>query len=427
MTDTSPQPTEIIGGVDTHQDLHTAAIVSLDGAVLGTESFSTTRAGYRAMLRWFQSHGELLRVGVESTGTYGAGITRHLALAGVPVLEVTGPDPATRRAKGKDDALDAISAGRGRSNETPGSGGQGPFRRRGGLAGAAHDAKNRGEVSSGDAAAASQHDCRRAGGGARPSPQPDPHAAPTHLRGLAAGHGGLPRPGGRDQARLEVPCPQDLQPQRRDRRTRSIHRPTGRGTRAQSAPARGRGHRDRRRIGRGRPQRQAGGRTTYTGRRRAARGGAACFAPGRCGGVQPDLARHKAPRRPWRPRTGPARTRAVCPRRARTGAVRARAVPGRTSDRAPARGARQCADGSAHAHRRAPSAGPCTSGRPAARRFAVRARSAVLLFSLQGAHRLRSGSGAALPHFRHSPRARRSAVLLRNRSRPRARPMRGSL
>ena len=58
MTDTSPQPTEIIGGVDTHQDLHTAAIVSLDGAVLGTESFSTTRAGYRAMLRWFQSHGE---------------------------------------------------------------------------------------------------------------------------------------------------------------------------------------------------------------------------------------------------------------------------------------------------------------------------------------------------------------------------------
>ena len=84
--------------------------MSHDGTVLGTESFSTTRAGYRAMLRWFRSHGELLRVGVESTGTYGAGITRHLALSGIPVLEVTGPDPASRRAKGKDDALDAISA-----------------------------------------------------------------------------------------------------------------------------------------------------------------------------------------------------------------------------------------------------------------------------------------------------------------------------
>ena len=52
---------QIIGGVDTHQDLHTAAVVSHDGTVLGTESFSTTRAGYRAMLRWFRSHGELLR------------------------------------------------------------------------------------------------------------------------------------------------------------------------------------------------------------------------------------------------------------------------------------------------------------------------------------------------------------------------------
>ena len=107
MATTTADNIQIIGGVDTHQDLHTAAIVSHDGTVLGTESFSTTRAGYRAMLRC--SHGELLRVGVEST-TYGAGITRHLALSGIPVLEVTGPDPASRRAKGKDDALDAISA-----------------------------------------------------------------------------------------------------------------------------------------------------------------------------------------------------------------------------------------------------------------------------------------------------------------------------
>ena len=110
MAMTTAHSTEIIGGVDTHQDLHTAAIVNLDGTVLGTESFSTTRAGYRAMLRWFQSHGELQRVGVESTGSYGASITRHLALSGVPVLEVTGPDRAARRAKGKDDALDAIAA-----------------------------------------------------------------------------------------------------------------------------------------------------------------------------------------------------------------------------------------------------------------------------------------------------------------------------
>ena len=33
-----------------------------------------------------------------------------LALSGVPVLEVTGPDPVARRARGKDDALDAVAA-----------------------------------------------------------------------------------------------------------------------------------------------------------------------------------------------------------------------------------------------------------------------------------------------------------------------------
>ena len=110
MASMPAETTGIVGGVDTHQDLHTAAIVNREGAVLGTESFSTTRVGYRAMLAWFRSHGELLRVGVESTGSYGAGIARHLALSGVPVLEVTGPDPAARRAKGKDDALDAVAA-----------------------------------------------------------------------------------------------------------------------------------------------------------------------------------------------------------------------------------------------------------------------------------------------------------------------------
>jgi transposase len=101
---------EVIGGVDTHQDLHHAAVISRAGEILGTRSFATTRAGYRAMLWWLRGYGEVIRVGVEQTGSYGAGLTRHLALAGIPVLEVTGPDPSMRRAKGKDDTLDAIAA-----------------------------------------------------------------------------------------------------------------------------------------------------------------------------------------------------------------------------------------------------------------------------------------------------------------------------
>ena len=42
MATTTADNIQIIGGVDTHQDLHTAAVVSHDGTVLGTESFSTT-------------------------------------------------------------------------------------------------------------------------------------------------------------------------------------------------------------------------------------------------------------------------------------------------------------------------------------------------------------------------------------------------
>src|SRR5271166_3997819 len=36
----------IVGGVDTHKDLHVAAVVDEQGRVIGTRSFATTRQGY---------------------------------------------------------------------------------------------------------------------------------------------------------------------------------------------------------------------------------------------------------------------------------------------------------------------------------------------------------------------------------------------
>ena len=54
----------VIGGVDTHKDLHLAAVVDTDGHVLATAAFSTTRAGYRALLRWMHTHVDVARVGV---------------------------------------------------------------------------------------------------------------------------------------------------------------------------------------------------------------------------------------------------------------------------------------------------------------------------------------------------------------------------
>jgi transposase len=60
--------------------MHVAAVVDLTGTTLATESFSTTRAGYRAVVRWLRSFGDVRVVGVEGTGSYGAGVTRHLLL-----------------------------------------------------------------------------------------------------------------------------------------------------------------------------------------------------------------------------------------------------------------------------------------------------------------------------------------------------------
>ena len=100
----------VIGGVDTHKDLHVAAVVDQRDRVLGTRCFATTRQGYRLMLAWMRSFGSVQRLGVESTGGYGAGLLRFMQHAGIEVLEVTTPDKVDRRRRGKNDDLDAQNA-----------------------------------------------------------------------------------------------------------------------------------------------------------------------------------------------------------------------------------------------------------------------------------------------------------------------------
>ena len=96
--------------VDTHKDLHVAAVVDDNDQVLGTQSFATTRQGYKLMLTWMRSFGDLQRIGVECTGSYGAGLLRYMQVAGVSILEVTAPDKQDRRRRGKNDDFDAQSA-----------------------------------------------------------------------------------------------------------------------------------------------------------------------------------------------------------------------------------------------------------------------------------------------------------------------------
>lgn len=110
MTSTSRRVT---GGVDTHADVHVAAAVdSATGRDLGAASFPTTAAGYAALLEWLAGLGGIDRVGVESTGSWGAGLARHLAAGGVEVIEVDRPDRKARRFDGKSDPVDALAAAR---------------------------------------------------------------------------------------------------------------------------------------------------------------------------------------------------------------------------------------------------------------------------------------------------------------------------
>jgi transposase len=102
----------IVVGVDTHTATHCAA--SLDGAgrLLGVAQFTANASGYRRLVCWARTFGQVRAVGVEGTGAYGAGLARYLIEHEVRVLEVPRPDRRLRRARGKSDPVDAEAAAR---------------------------------------------------------------------------------------------------------------------------------------------------------------------------------------------------------------------------------------------------------------------------------------------------------------------------
>src|SRR5260221_809930 len=102
----------ITGGVDTHADVHGAAALDPIGGLLGVREFPVTAAGYAGLLDWLGGFGTVCLVGIEGTGSYGAGLSRHVTGAGVRVVEVDRSDRQDRRRQGKSDPLDAVSAAR---------------------------------------------------------------------------------------------------------------------------------------------------------------------------------------------------------------------------------------------------------------------------------------------------------------------------
>ena len=102
----------VIVGVDTHLDEHLAVAIDRLGARLGEHRLPTTLKGYEGLDRWATGLGVAVAFGIEGTGSYGAGLARHLAGRGRTVIEVNRPDRSTRRRLGKSDPVDAEMAAR---------------------------------------------------------------------------------------------------------------------------------------------------------------------------------------------------------------------------------------------------------------------------------------------------------------------------
>ena len=79
-----PKKRRIAGGVDTHGETHHAAVLLLNGTRVADAEFPATARGYAQLLSWLRGFGRLHAVGVEGTGSYGAGLARHLTGKGSP-------------------------------------------------------------------------------------------------------------------------------------------------------------------------------------------------------------------------------------------------------------------------------------------------------------------------------------------------------
>ena len=87
IVETPARVRAITGGVDTHADAHVAAALDPTGGLLGVREFAATPAGYAQLLGWLGGFGTVALVGIEGTGSYGAGLARHIAAAGIRVVE----------------------------------------------------------------------------------------------------------------------------------------------------------------------------------------------------------------------------------------------------------------------------------------------------------------------------------------------------
>jgi len=100
----------MVAGIDTHKRTHHVAVLDHLGRDVADCPFVTTAEGYAELVQFLRAHGHVERVGVEGTGSYGAGIARVLTAAGFVVVEVVRQNRQARRLRGKSDPIDVRRA-----------------------------------------------------------------------------------------------------------------------------------------------------------------------------------------------------------------------------------------------------------------------------------------------------------------------------
>jgi transposase len=96
-------------GIDTHRDTHEAELADPAGVRIAAVSVSNDESGFAELVAWAARHAPGPRVAacVEGTRSYGIGLARALAGAGITVIEAGPPARTARRGTGKSDPIDA--------------------------------------------------------------------------------------------------------------------------------------------------------------------------------------------------------------------------------------------------------------------------------------------------------------------------------
>src|SRR5215208_8489564 len=100
---------DAVVGVDTHRDTHEVEIALPTVTPIGTRKISNDNAGFAELLAWILDHapGPRVVVSIEGTRSFGVGLARAVAAAGLIVIECEQPNRKARRGKGKSDPIDA--------------------------------------------------------------------------------------------------------------------------------------------------------------------------------------------------------------------------------------------------------------------------------------------------------------------------------